>query len=278
MRALAPRVIDSALAYDMYAVHYDALLSENRINAYMRRTMMALQRETFRPGQRLLELGCGTGDEAIALASAGCDVVGIDPSGEKVRVAEAKAQGTSYSARLSFRVGYARELASLLASQPDGSFDGAYSSFALSYEKDLGVVRDDLHRLLRPGSTFLASAMNRLDGVEWIAALASLHPSLAGRRLRSRASHKVGSVQTTVYCRSATQLARSFSPAFRIVRLRGLPVALPPHYANRPLRPWPGLVAALGRLDAHVAGWPILRHLGDHCVAWFRRSEDAART
>jgi len=35
----------------------------------------------FRPGDRVLDLGCGTGDDALHLAERGVDVEGIDASG-----------------------------------------------------------------------------------------------------------------------------------------------------------------------------------------------------
>ncbi|HII40287.1 MAG TPA: methyltransferase domain-containing protein [Thermoplasmata archaeon] len=266
------RVVDSAAAYDRYAPGYDSLLSENRINAHMRRAMMAFERATFRPGQRLLEVGCGTGDEAIALAVLGCDVVGMDPSSEMIRIARAKAAAAPLRGTVRFVAGYARDLDTALGDEDDASFDGGYSSFALSYEKGLDGVRDGLSRLLRPGGVFLASAMNRLSGAEWVLSLASIHPSLSGRRLEASTPHKVGSVRTNVYCRTASELARGFAPGFQVINLRGLPVVLPPPYANRPLLRWPTLITALGRLDAHVGGWPILRYLGDHNVVWLRRS------
>ena len=114
--------------------------------------------------------------------------------------------------------------------------------------------------------------LQRLSGAEWVLSLASIHPSLSGRRLEASTPHKVGSVRTNVYCRTASELARGFAPGFQAINLRGLPVVLPPPYANRPLLRWPTLITALGRLDAHVGGWPILRYLGDHNVVWLRRS------
>src|SRR5712691_9130953 len=82
VRALDSRRGDaSALeAYDEIASRYDLVLLENRINAYMRRTSLCELRTTFRPGMRVLDIGCGSGDEAIALAALGVEVVAIDPS------------------------------------------------------------------------------------------------------------------------------------------------------------------------------------------------------
>src|SRR5436309_313997 len=52
-----------ALAYDEIASRYDRVPQENRINRLMRAASLARIAETFPPGSRVLELGCGTGDE-----------------------------------------------------------------------------------------------------------------------------------------------------------------------------------------------------------------------
>lgn len=263
---------DSAAAYDAYASRYDSLLSENRINAYMRQVMMNLQALTFERGQRLLEIGCGTGDEALALAAHGCDILAIDPSAEMIRLAEEKASRQSVGGKVSFQVAYARDLARVLSGERDGSFDGAYSSFALSYEPELGPVREALVRSVRPGGAVLLSVMNRLSFVEWAFALASLHPALAGRRLQPATRHKVGTAQTLVYPRTLSELRRAFAPGFTLERVRALPAVLPPHYANRFLLHWPSVLNGLSRIDSRVGGWPILNRLGDHNVVTMRRT------
>src|SRR6267143_1133670 len=89
-------LVDSRTAYNRFAEQYDGLLSENRINRYMRHQVMHQHAEAFHQGERLLEIGCGTGDEALELASKGCEVVAIDPSEEMLRLAKKKASGASF--------------------------------------------------------------------------------------------------------------------------------------------------------------------------------------
>ena len=78
-------------------------------------------------GQRLLDVGCGLGEAALALAGdLGPDgeVVGVDISAEMVRAAQAKA-GTA-PCRTRFLVGDACSLA-----EPDASFDAVRSEQTL---------------------------------------------------------------------------------------------------------------------------------------------------
>jgi len=267
-----PDFVEPGVAYDAYAPMYDALLAENRINAYMRKAMQRIQVDTFRPGQRLLELGCGTGDEALALAAHGCEVVATDASTEMLRIAREKARRHLAGDRVKFAQGHARDIDSILGGEPDGSYDGAYSSFALSYERDLTTVRRALGRLLRPGRPFLVAATNRLCLAEWTVAMASLHPSFSGRRLGADTPHKVGRTQTRIYCRTPRQLAGAFAPDFLPERMWALPAVLPPHYMNRPLKRWPSLVDILERIDPAVSGLPIARAFGDHTAIRLRHA------
>ena len=265
-------VVDAALAYDGYAPIYDNLLRENRINAYMRKEMVRALLASFPPNSRLLELGCGTGDEALVLASHGCEVVAIDPSSEMLRVAQSKAAQHPFGDRVRLHRGRARDVGSLLADEPTGSFDGAYSSFALSYESDLDAVRAPLARLVRPNGLLVVAAMNRTCLPEWALSVLLLRPSLSGRRLQPSTLHKVGPVHTVVYSRTPNALVNGFAPDFSLRGLRALPAILPPHYANRPLRRWPSLMDALERIDKRVAGFPLIRGLGDHTVAVLGRA------
>ena len=61
-----------ASVYDAWATVYDA------VYAYVRDDLPYYVREARRAGGPVLELGCGTGRVAIALARAGIDVVGVD--------------------------------------------------------------------------------------------------------------------------------------------------------------------------------------------------------
>ncbi len=264
--------VDAARAYDAYATQYDSLLRENRINAYMRRELDAVLASSFPSGTRLLELGCGTGDEAIALAARNCEVVACDPSAKMIGIATRKARDRGLEGRVRFFAARARDLDGMSGDSWDRApFDGAYASFSLSYEPDLAPVSRALGRRLRPSSPFVIAAMNRLCGVEWAASLAAGHPGLAGRRLRREAPHKVGAFVTSVFPRGVSETARAFRPTFRLEEVRALPLILPPAYANRAFVRWPGLLDLLERADPPVGRLPLMRLLGDHSVLRFRR-------
>ena len=228
-------------------------------------------RTTFQPLDRLLEIGCGTGDEALELAKRGCEVVAIDPSEEMLNLARRKADRQPYGTRLRFIKGYARDLGKLMPEIGDAHFDGAYSSFALSYEVDLEPVVDGLTRLVRPGGSLVVALMNRICAIEYLAASAALRPAVAGRRLAARIPHKVGGMTTEVFSRTVFEVTRLLKNSFELLDFRAVPAVLPPPYLNRIMRRLPSLTAILEYVDPKIAKFPLIRALGDHTLFKFRR-------
>ena len=97
--------------------------------------------------QRLLDVGCGPGDAALALAAdlgAGGEVVGVDASAAMVAIARQRAAGAPCPVR--FSVGDA-----LALDEPDGAFDAARSERTLQWLADPAAAVAELARVVRPG-------------------------------------------------------------------------------------------------------------------------------
>ncbi len=99
-----------------------------------------------RPGDRILDLGCGDGELTMALAAHGCTVVGVDRS--EAFVAAARQRGVNA------RVADARRLAD--AGFAAGSFDGVFSNAVLHWIREPAPVIAGVRRLLRTGGCFAA--------------------------------------------------------------------------------------------------------------------------
>jgi SAM-dependent methyltransferase len=102
-------------------------------------------------GKRLLELGCGTGDHAVAFARDGATVIGVD--GSAGNVARARAASERAEVRLELHTGDLADLAFLRAD----SVDLAFSDGALARMPDLGRLFRQVHRVLRHGAPFVFS-------------------------------------------------------------------------------------------------------------------------
>lgn len=94
-----------------------------------------------RPGERILDLGCGDGALTETLAALGCTVIGVDASPEQV--AAARARG------LDARVVDGQRLPF------EAEFDAVFSNAALHWMKHPDPVIAGVHRALKPGGRFV---------------------------------------------------------------------------------------------------------------------------
>jgi ubiquinone/menaquinone biosynthesis C-methylase UbiE len=98
-------------------------------------------------GKSVLEVGCGTGDDArevAALVGPTGKVVGTDLSGTMIDEARRRSAGSDLP--IDFRIA---DLAGL--DFPDGTFDGAWAKLVLMHTVDIETALDELVRVLRPG-------------------------------------------------------------------------------------------------------------------------------
>jgi SAM-dependent methyltransferase len=96
------------------------------------------------PGQRFLDLACGTGAVAERAAEAGADVVGIDLAPGLIDRAKSRAEERGLG--IDYRVGDAEAL-----DIEDGSFDRVASTCGVMFAPDHGAIARELARVTRPG-------------------------------------------------------------------------------------------------------------------------------
>lgn len=105
------------------------------------------------PGERVLDLGCGTGHQAAALAAAGCEVVGLDVDAAMVARARDVHAGQP---GLRFVLGDAQVAATLAALDVGDGFDAVLSNAALHWMTDVAATLATVRAALRPGGRFVA--------------------------------------------------------------------------------------------------------------------------
>jgi SAM-dependent methyltransferase len=103
-----------------------------------------------RPGEHVVDLGCGTGNAALLVARRGARVTGVDPAARLVAVARADAAAQGLAAE--FVPGRAEA-----APLPDGAADAVVSVFGLIFCAEPPAAAE-LSRVLGPGGRVVFSA------------------------------------------------------------------------------------------------------------------------
>src|SRR2546423_7059001 len=81
---------NSATAFNAAASRYDADAHANLMMRWLRRESLRHLTRNFKAGDTVLEIGCGTGEEAIALARRGVRVLATDASAGVIKVVNDK--------------------------------------------------------------------------------------------------------------------------------------------------------------------------------------------
>jgi SAM-dependent methyltransferase len=102
-------------------------------------------------GKRILDLGCGAGENAIAFAQRGAHVIALDAS--KGQLALARKLADAAEVRVEWHESDASDLAFLRAD----SIDLAFASGLLDEIEDVDRLFRQVHRVLRPGAPFIFS-------------------------------------------------------------------------------------------------------------------------
>jgi ubiquinone/menaquinone biosynthesis C-methylase UbiE len=145
-----------------WARYYDPCVSLLMLGARRRFRRATVDLARIRPGEAVLEVGCGTGDVAILAkrwtGPAGT-VQAIDPASEMLAVARSKAARAGVA--VDFQVGLIEALAF-----PDDSFDVVLSSLMMHHLPDELKRRGlaEIARVLKPGGRLLIVDFKRPAG------------------------------------------------------------------------------------------------------------------
>jgi ubiquinone/menaquinone biosynthesis C-methylase UbiE len=261
-----------AAAFDAVADVYDAAFTDSLIGRAQRRATWRELDRAFRPGQRVLEINCGTGIDALRLASRGVEVLACDVSPKMIAAARSRHDASKLRAHVEFRVLATEEIAAL---EDEGPFDGALSNFAgLNCVTHLSPVAYDLAQLLKPGALALICVFGRFAAWEMIWHLMHGNSREAFRRFGGRpVTGDIGSgaaAEVTYY--SVQELIRMFAPEFRPKAWKGVGIAVPPTYLEPNAQRFPRTLGLAEKADRLLGHCPGLHGLADHILLTLERT------
>jgi SAM-dependent methyltransferase len=259
--------------FDTAAVGYDATFTDQPLGRILRSAVWRHLGAQFREGDRVMDLGCGTGVDALWLAGRGVEVLGLDASQCMIEVASLKVGSSFQSA--SFK--------QFDLSSPDDwqqfqgnngiPFQGAYSNFgALNCVRDRRAFGRSLAPLIEPGGRLVLVLMGPFCPWEWVWFGARLQWRAATRRWRSGESAFIGERSSLpVYYPGPATLKRELAPYFSHRLTEGIGVLLPPTFATSVIEHRPRLLDRLLRWEKWAASSLPGQWLNDHYLSVFER-------
>lgn len=245
-----------ATAFDSIAARYDEVWTNSAVGRAQRDAVWRATNELFRRGDRILDIGCGTGEDAAHFTMRGVAVHAIDASPAMIEIA-------SERGGFSTAVLGVEELAELR-----GTFDGAISNFgALNCVEDLPSVVRHLAARVRARGPVAICTIGRFCAWETLYFACRLDFVRVLRRLRGTASFSPAATAIQIHYPSVAELSAAFAPHFELQRWSGIGLLVPPSYVHLPS----AVVRVLGAIDRVAARLQVLRALADHRLLIFVR-------
>src|SRR5208337_2607391 len=113
--------------FDAVARAYDARFTSSLIGRAQRESVWLEMDRLFRPGQRILDINCGTGVDALHLAARGIHVVACDVSPRMLAVARRRLDASPHRHHADLRTLAIEHVGQL---EGDGLYDGVLSNFS----------------------------------------------------------------------------------------------------------------------------------------------------
>jgi SAM-dependent methyltransferase len=261
----------TVLAFDSLAAKYDDLFTHSLIGRAQRSAVWDVLIDIFEPGSHILELNCGTGEDALFLAHHDMSVVACDASQRMIETARQRMATEDPDADIDFRLLPTEGLAKLDRTE---LFDGALSNFSgLNCVADLVWTAHELAARVTTGAPVLICLSTRfcLFEMAWFAFRGEFRKAF--RRCSGFATVKVGEFTVKVNYPTLRAVKKMFAPSFRLRSCTGIGVAVPPSYLEPIVRQYPRLLGVLRSVDRVISRLPWFRTVGDHMLLHLERRE-----
>jgi len=254
-------------AFDTIAENYDSTFTHSKIGKAQREIVWNYLDNILanKKNLKILELNCGTGEDAIWFAKRGHSVLATDQSDKMIQITRQKAIDNKLSDFIEMKK---VDLINIEDSNLSKTYDLIFSNFGgincLTFD-DLYKLPDVLNKLINPSGRIIMTIMPTFCVWEMIYFTIKLNLKKAFRRSSTkRVKVNLNGEELSVEYYTPVLVNKLFSKHFRQVGLKPVGFFIPPSYLEKYFRSKHKTFNYLQKLESIVTDWSLLSNNSDH--------------
>jgi ubiquinone/menaquinone biosynthesis C-methylase UbiE len=258
-----------AVPFDHIASTYDSVFTRSAIGQLQRKRVWRYIEKIIPDlnGFEMLELNCGTGEDAMMFGERGFNIVATDVSQEMLKVTQKKAEQFSLQSKIS---SHYLDLDSFNETLFDKKFDLVFSNFGglnCINPESFKKLLDTIPSILNPGGRFIGVIMPKFCAWETLFFLFRLQFRKAFRRLTSKeVSTDLQGIKLKTWYYHPSQIKNWSKSKFRLVSIRPIGVALPPSYLENFFAVKKRWLIRLNKVEKKFGKISLFSGMSDHFV------------
>ncbi len=264
-------------AFDDIAGDYDEQFTHTSIGQLQRQLVYRYLEPFIQKNniQNVLELNCGTGEDALWLTKQGCRVLATDISSEMIRMTQQKVKQENKENFIQTKTISIENLQQLSS---NNKYDLIFSNFGginCLDEKAIRSAVKNLSNLLRPGGHFIAVVIGKYCWWEYMYFLLKRDLKKANRRSKGIPVEANLDGQTTIktWYYSPADFIRIFEPEFQAKAIRSIGSFVPPSYLQPAFNNKKSILNLLFNMDKISGHLKFFYNRADHFYIHFQKQQ-----
>lgn len=250
------------VSFDKAAINYDVAFTHTEIGQLQRNLVYAELSKHLDTVENILEINCGTGEDAIWLARQNFNIIATDVSPKMIEVAKSKGNFENLS--------FETTNINAVASRFDGEdFDLLFSNFGglncLS-AVELENFFENIHTVLAEKGKMALVIMPKNTLWEQFYFLAKAQFHNVSRRKKASVIADVDGEKVRTFYYNPKDIVNLAKTVFETVTIKPIGFFVPPSYMDGFFKNKKGLLRFLNRLEKGIKNWRFLSKYADHYI------------
>ena len=265
-------IVNAASPFDILASTYDVDFTDSNIGRLQRERVWSFLQALLNVKQslKILEINCGTGEDALRMASLGHRVIASDASAAMIEKAKEKSASCHIDLPVEFVVCSFGELSTLFVNE---QFDLVFSNFGglnCIDQPALKQLNKDLSSLIKPGGHLFFVIMGRccLWEIFYFGIKGKLRTAL--RKFKKSVNFTVNGTTMPVHYYSPAGIRKIFTTSFSFLQQHPVGLFIPPSYLEKEFELRPRFLDRLNKLEKG-SGYSFLSLFADHYCINFKK-------